>query len=84
MTTLADADLLDESHKDEGHGPVQGCNYQRCGNPTAGQCPFVRDGRRDEPPRTFDLLDVHAKAALLDELADVLIRIQNHYSRDMS
>jgi hypothetical protein len=28
------------------HGPQQGCNYNRCGNPGSGEsCPFVRAAR---------------------------------------
>lgn len=32
-----------DSHPKDPHGPQYGCNYNSCGNPTAGKCPFVRD-----------------------------------------
>lgn len=80
--------ISDERYQD-GHDPST-CNYQAC-NATAarGPCPFVKD----EPSLSDSLrqasaamrqMELEQKAALFDELQDVLRRILEHDSGDMT
>lgn len=71
--------------EDEGHGPKYGCNYQACGSSDASaRCPFVKDTpspsrNLKELARSIEMSDLKVKAALVDELADVLTRILEHH-----